>query len=60
MSGQAARAGLGLAFFVAVASALVLPLQVPGSAEFVVTVLALAVGLVSAGAIAFVIRRLAR
>jgi len=34
-----------------------LPLQSPGSAEFVVTVLALVIGLTATGVIAFVIRR---
>lgn len=60
MNPQAAKAGLTLALFIAVASALLLPLEAPGSAEFVVTVCALVIGLVSTGVIAFVIRRLAR
>lgn len=60
MNPQAAKAGLGLGLFVVVASALVLPLQTPGSAEFVITILALAVGLLGTGAVALVIHRLRR
>lgn len=60
MNPQAAKAGLGMALFVVVASALVLPLQVPGSAEYVVTILALGAGLLGTGVIAYVIHRLAR
>lgn len=60
MNPQMAKAGLGLGFFVIVAAALILPLQAPGSAEFVVTVLALIVGIVMVAVIAFAIRRLSR
>lgn len=57
MNPQAAKAGLTLALFVAMASALILPLQPAGSAEFVVTTFALVVGLLGAGVIALAIRR---
>jgi len=60
MNPQAARSGLALALFVVIAAVLVLPLQAPGSAEFVVTVLALVIGLTATGVIAFVIRRFSR
>ncbi len=60
MNPQAAKSGLALALFVVIASVLMLPLQAPGSAEFVVTVIALVVGLLSLGVIAFAIRRLSR
>ncbi len=60
MNPQMAKAGLGLGFFVIVAAALILPLQAPGSAEFVVTVLALIVGIVMVAVVAFAIRRLSR
>jgi preprotein translocase subunit Sss1 len=57
MNPEAAKAGLTVALFVAVASALILPLETPGSAEFVVNVLALGIGILATGVIAFVIRR---
>lgn len=60
MNPQAAKAGLTLALFVAISSALILPLQPAGSAEFVVTTLALIVGLAGAAVIACAIRRFSR
>jgi len=57
---QAGKAGLSLGLFIVVASALMLPFEPPGSAEFVVTVLSLFVGLVTIGVIAFAIRKLSR
>jgi len=57
MNPEAAKAGLTVALFVAVAAALILPLETPGSAEFVVTLLALGIGILATGVIAFVIRR---
>jgi preprotein translocase subunit Sss1 len=60
MNPQAAKAGLGLALFVVILSVMILPLQTPGSAEFVVTMLSLLIGLVATGVIAFVIRRMSR
>ncbi len=60
MNPEAAKAGLTVALFVAVAAALILPLEAPGSAEFVVTLLALGIGLLATGVIAFVIRRSSR
>ena len=60
MNPQAGKAGLSLGLFIVVASALMLPFEPPGSAEFVVTVLSLFVGLVTIGVIAFAIRKLSR
>ncbi len=60
MNPEAAKAGLTVALFVAIAAALILPLETPGSAEFVVTVLAWGIGLLATGVIAFVIRRSSR
>lgn len=60
MNPRAAKSGLTLALFVAVASALMLPLQPAGSAEFVVTALALVIGLAGTAVIAFAIRRFSR
>ena len=60
MNPEAAKAGLTVALFVAVAAALILPLETPGSAEFVVTLLALGIGILATGVIAFVIRRSSR
>jgi len=57
---QAAKAGLSLGLFIVVASVLLLPLEPPGSAEFIVTVLSLFVGLVTIGVIALAIRKLSR
>ncbi len=60
MNPQAAKAGLSLGLFIVVASALMLPFEPPGSAEFVVTVLSLCVGLMTVGVIAFAIRKLSK
>lgn len=60
MNPQAAKAGLSLGLFIAIAALMVLPLESPGSAEFIVTLLALGIGIVTTGVIAFVIRRLSR
>jgi len=57
MNPQAAKAGLAIGLFVAVAAALILPLETPGSAEFVVTLLALGIGILATGVVAFVIYR---
>jgi hypothetical protein len=57
---QAAKAGLTLGLFIVIAALMILPLQSPGSAEFVVTVLALVIGLATTGVIAFVIKRFLR
>ena len=60
MNPQAAKAGLSLGLFIVVASVLLLPFEPPGSAEFVVTVLSLFVGLITVGVIALAIRKLSR
>jgi preprotein translocase subunit Sss1 len=60
MNPQAAKAGLSLGLFIAVAALMMLPLEPPGSAEFIVTLLALGIGVVTTGVIAFVIRKFSR
>ncbi len=60
MNPEAAKAGLSLGLFVVVASALLLPFEPPGSAEFVVTVLSLIVGIVTVAVVGFVIHKLSR
>ena len=60
MNPQAAKAGLTLGLFIAIAALMILPLQSPGSAEFVVTLLALGIGLATTGVIAFVIKKFLR
>jgi preprotein translocase subunit Sss1 len=60
MNPQAAKAGLALGLFIAVAALMVLPLEPPGSAEFIVTLLALGIGLATTGVIAFVIKKFLR
>ena len=60
MNPQAAKAGLSLGLFVVIASVLLLPFEPPGSAEFIVTVLSLIIGLVAVAVIGFVIRKLSR
>ena len=60
MNPQAAKAGLSLGLFIAIAALMVLPLESPGSAEFIVTLLALGIGVVTTGVIAFVIRKFSR
>ena len=57
MNPQAARAALQLALFVVIAAGFSLLCVRPGSAEFVVTILSLVVGLMFLGAVAFIIRR---
>ena len=60
MNPQAAKAALQLALFVVIAAGLSLLCVRPDSAEFVVTVLSLVVGLMFLGAVAFIIRRYSR
>jgi hypothetical protein len=60
MDPQIAKAGLAVGLFIIIAALLILPLQPAGSAEFVVTVMALGVGAAIVGVIAWVIRRLSR
>jgi hypothetical protein len=57
---QAAKAGLSLGLFIVIASVLLLPFEPPGSAEFVVTVLSLIIGIVMVAVVGFVIRKLSR
>ncbi len=60
MNPQAARAALQLALFIIIAAALTLLCERPGSAEFVVTLLGLGVGLLFLGVIVFVVRRFSK
>lgn len=60
MPPEMGRAFFRIAFFVTFVSAALLPFLSPGTAEFVVDVLALGVGLVFMGVVAFVARRLGR
>jgi hypothetical protein len=60
MDPQIAKTGLAIGLFVIVAALLILPWQAPGSAEYVVTVMALAVGIVTVVVVALVIRKLSR
>lgn len=57
---QAFKAALSLAFFIVVASLLVLTLQTPGTAEFVVSVLSLVIGLALLGLVVWVMKRFSR
>lgn len=57
MSPDAGKAALTIALFIVVASALVLIGQTPGTAEFVVSVMSLVVGLVFTGVVVIVARR---
>ena len=60
MSPEMGRAFFRIAFFVTFVSAALLPFLSPGTAEFVVDVVALGVGLAFIGAIALVVRWSAR
>ncbi|MCS6846921.1 MAG: hypothetical protein RMN52_04305 [Anaerolineae bacterium] len=51
------RTALSLALFIVIASAAVLIGQTPGTAEFVVSVMSLAVGLIFAALVVLVARR---
>jgi hypothetical protein len=58
--GEGLKAALTLALFIVIASAGVLVGQTPGTAEFVVSVMSLIVGLIFLGLVIFVIKRLSR
>lgn len=60
MNVQAARAALQLALFIIIAALLTLLFVQPGSAEFVVTVLSLGVGVLFLGVVMYMIRRSSR
>ena len=60
MSPEMGRAFFRIAFFVTFVSVGLLPFLSPGTAEFVVDVLALGVGLLFIGAIALIVRWSAR
>lgn len=57
MSEGMTRTALSLALFIVVASAAVLIGQVPGTTEFVVSVMSLVVGLIFAALVALIARR---
>jgi hypothetical protein len=54
------HAALGFAMFLVIASALMLLVQEPGTAGFVLSALSLAVGLMFMGVVAWVMRRLSK
>ncbi len=60
MPPEMGRAFFRIAMFVALTSAVLLPFLTPGTAEFVVDVLALGVGLLFIGIVAFLARWSAR
>ncbi len=60
MNVQAARAALQLALFIIIAALLTLLCVQPGSAEYVVTVFSLGVGVLFLGVVMFMIRRSSR
>jgi hypothetical protein len=57
MSPEAGKAALSIALFIVIASAALLLIQPPGTAEFVITVLSLAIGLVFTGVVMIMARR---
>lgn len=54
------RAALNIALFIVLASAALVWFQTPGTAEFVVTVMSLVVGLIFLGVVVFAIRFFSR
>ena len=60
MSPETGKAFFRIAIFITLASVVVLPFLTPGTAEFVVDVLALAIGLVSIAVVAVLARWSAR
>ncbi|MBC8446726.1 MAG: hypothetical protein H8D78_03160 [Chloroflexi bacterium] len=60
MSPQMGRSFFRIAFFVTFVSALLLPFLTPGTAEFVVAVLSLLIGLIFIAAVILVLRRFSR
>jgi len=60
MDPQIGRAGFRIAFFMTFVSAILLLVVKPGTAEFGVAVLTIAIGLIFIGAVAFLVRRSSR
>jgi preprotein translocase subunit Sss1 len=60
MNEKMGKSALQMAVFVLLTSAALLFFQTPGTAEFVVTVLSLGVGIVFVGVVVFVMKRLSR
>jgi hypothetical protein len=57
MSPEIGKAAFTLALFIVVPAVILLPLTQPGSAEFVVTLMALGVGLLFLAVVIFFVRR---
>lgn len=57
MSPEAGKAALSIALFIVIGSAGLLLIQPPGTAEFVVTAMSLAIGLIFTGVVVLVVRR---
>jgi hypothetical protein len=60
MDPHVGKAALTLGLFIIIPSLILLPFQPRGSAEFVITALALAIGLAFLAVVAFVVRRTMR
>ena len=60
MSPEMGRSFFRIAFFIAFVSAVLLPFLTPGTAEFVVALLTLLIGLIFIAAVIFVLRRFSR
>lgn len=60
MHPEMARGGLRLSFFVILCAGFLTAMTEPGTAEFIVSVLALATGAAAAALIAYAVRRAAR
>ncbi|HEY9076579.1 MAG TPA: hypothetical protein VIO61_08560 [Anaerolineaceae bacterium] len=60
MNPQVAKSALGAALFIVIASLFAVVMSQPGSAEFVISVLALGVGLITTGVVAYAIYRFSR
>ncbi len=57
MSPELGQAWFRIAVFIALVSAVLIPFQKPGSAEFVISVVSLMIGLIFIAVVAFVVRR---
>ncbi len=57
MSPELGQAWFRIAVFITLVSAVLIPFQKPGSAEFVISVVSLVIGLIFIAVVAFVVRR---
>ncbi len=57
MSPELGQAWFRIAVFITLVSAVLIPFQKPGSAEFVISVVSLMIGLIFIAVVAFVVRR---